>query len=442
MRIESDHVRLTTEPGTATLWLNFPGEPVNVFDLVRLRELDRAITAVAANPAINILVLRSAKPAGFCAGIHPDALASLTTEADRAAFAWVGQQVFGRLAGLDAVSVAFIDGPCLGAGLELALACDYRLTLSRPTTLLGFPDAPHGIRPCFGGTVWPRTGAGRRAVGQLAESGRTLSGREARSIGLVDHAFCDRRGKIELRTFLDRLESRGPRPHQSPEEFGLVEERQTFARSLGSPTAQVAIRQRQFDTLALCSDPFGGVGLSGHRPLNPIPPFPAVVGLVGENGDAARLLAEVALRGGNIVVKGSGSVVQTHIAISLARGFATPLEAEQARLRVKVSDTLAGFDQAGLVFVAEGETVDRLATVVGARCLVAMCEEANPSQRIRVDSPHSRRVVGLRLSPSAEMIAYPGTESHTLVTLAAWLKRLGLAVRMAALAAGSARAAA
>ncbi|HUR53655.1 MAG TPA: enoyl-CoA hydratase/isomerase family protein [Gemmataceae bacterium] len=224
MLFASAHVRVTAEYGVGTLWLNFPGEPVNALNLARLRELDEALGASEAHPGLGIVVVRSAKPAGFCAGLHPAALDNLR---NAAAFAWYGQTVFNRLAALSAVTVAFIDGPCLGAGLELALACDHRLVLSKPTTHLGFPDT--ALRPCFGGT----TRLNRRAR-LLLTSGRTLSGREAKLLGLVDHAFCERRGKIELRTFLDDLERAPGRKRAAVAEIGLAAERRAFARAVAN----------------------------------------------------------------------------------------------------------------------------------------------------------------------------------------------------------------
>src|SRR3954471_551566 len=105
MLFESAHVRVTAEYGVGTLWLNFPGDPVNALDLARLRELDAAIVATETHPGIGILVVRSAKPAGFCAGLRP---AALDTLRNPAALAWFGQTVFNRLAALRAVTVAFI----------------------------------------------------------------------------------------------------------------------------------------------------------------------------------------------------------------------------------------------------------------------------------------------------------------------------------------------
>ncbi len=131
----------------------------------------RRSRAVAASPFVRILVVRSANPAGFCTGLHSRALASLVHPTDRAAFAWYGQQVFDRLARLDAVSLAFIDGPCLNAGLELALACDHRLCVARSITHLGFPER----LACFGGSARLTQLGGRRAMGLLT-SGRNAFG--------------------------------------------------------------------------------------------------------------------------------------------------------------------------------------------------------------------------------------------------------------------------
>jgi enoyl-CoA hydratase len=220
MLFESAHIRVTAEYGVGTLWLGFTGQPVNALGPQRLIELDTALAALECNPFLKVLVVRSAKPAGFCAGLHP----SVANIVDRAAFAGRGQRVLARLSALPVITVAFIDGPCLGAGLELALACDHRLCAAAPSTLLGFPDR----FTCFGGGARVRKLMGMRGPA-LVESGHTLSGREARAIGLVDRAFCARRAKIELRTFLDELE-RAPRvPERDRDETGYTAERRTFA---------------------------------------------------------------------------------------------------------------------------------------------------------------------------------------------------------------------
>lgn len=273
MLFESANVRVAFEFGTATLWLGFPGSPVNALDAARLRELDSSLAAIERNIFANVVVIRSGKPAGFCAGIHPEALASLATDADRAAFSWLGQSVFARLGSLRATTVAYLDGPCLGAGLELALACDYRLCCTTIATHLGFPDrVPSG----FGGGPRLCKLLGRRLARTVFESGRTFSGREARKLGFVDRAFCERRAKIELRTFLDELERGAESPRRGRELAGLADERRAFAQG----------HFRLRDTL--------------------------------EHREAIQVQS---LSG---------------IARALARGFLTPLEAEQARERLEL----------------------------------------------------------------------------------------------------------
>lgn len=222
MLFESAHVRVTAEYGVATLWLGFPGAPVNALDLPRLAELGAALAALETGAFLHTAVVRSAKPFGFCAGLHPDAARAT----DRAAFAWRGQRALARLSALPLTTVALVDGPCLGAGLELALACDHRLCVATPTTHLGFPDR----FACLGGSARLRALLGRRAAAFI-ESGHTLSGREALALGLVDRACSARRAKIELRTFLDELERRPRVPHRAPDETGLAQERRTFARA-------------------------------------------------------------------------------------------------------------------------------------------------------------------------------------------------------------------
>lgn len=399
MLSETKHVRVTADYGTATLWLAFPGEPVNALDLDRLREIDTALAAVERNRHLRTLVVRSALPGGFCAGLRPEALASLTTEADRGTFSWFGQQVCERLANLPLSTVAFIDGPCLGAGLELALTCDHRLCVARPTTRLGFPDAPHGVPPCLGGSVrLPRRAS------RLTESGRTLSGREAVRLGLVDRAFCERRAKIELRSFLDELDRRpvGVLRRPTLTATGFVAERREFVRSL------------RVESIG---------GRSRTSTNNPIPQFPAVVGLHHGDEDAARLVAEAVLRGGAAVVSGEGDDVGWWIDVALGRGFVTPLEAEQARGRVAVTDSPAGFERAGLVIADALDT--ELATAVRPGCVLAVTGDA---ERSAGTFPHPRRIVGLQLKyPRATLLPFPGTDADTTATLAAWLKSVGVA---------------
>lgn len=406
MLFESRHITVTADHGTATLAFGFGGEPANALGLASLRELDGAIRAVASSPSITTLVLRSSIPKAFCSGLQPLALASLTHPADRSTFAWYGQQAFARLARLEAVSIAYIDGPCLSAGLELALACDYRLCVASSTTVLGFPDR----FACFGGTAHLYHLAGRRGLDLLA-SGQTLSGRECVRLGLVDTACCERRSKIALQSFLDRVEARPIKPPRSLLPDCLAAERRAFAMKTH------AVKESSFS----------------HQTINPIPPFSNTVGLLGNNPFVDRLAAEIVLRGGSAVVCGDRSGIFAGITTATARGFITPLEAEQAWQRVRVSDTLAGFDRAGLVFVADGQRPFRAAATLTPRAVVCVVraaggESLNAARDLAVPFPYPRRLLRISFDDSNRMAIFPdsSTDTDTIATLAAWMRPFGV----------------
>ncbi len=180
------HWQLTTDEQRIA-WLTFDqaDSAVNTLGAETLDELESALgTCEATAPAG--LVVRSGKDAGFCAGADLRAFAGLTDQAAAAALIRRAQGLLTRLEGLACPSLALIQGHCLGGGLELALACTYRVAADDPRTQLGFPEVRVGIFPGFGGTVRAPQRIGHLAALDLMLSGRNLSGRAAKAIGLVD----------------------------------------------------------------------------------------------------------------------------------------------------------------------------------------------------------------------------------------------------------------
>src|SRR5690606_25705317 len=97
--------------------------------------------------------------------------------------------IFSRLEKLSCPVVAAIEGYCLGGGLELALACKYRIVKDTPNTKLGFPEVQLGIFPGFGGSARSTRLLGGLKAMELMLSSRQLSARQARAIGLVDEVI-------------------------------------------------------------------------------------------------------------------------------------------------------------------------------------------------------------------------------------------------------------
>ena len=97
-----------------------------------------------------------------------------------------GQTLFGRLAQNECVSVAAIDGVCVGGGLELAIWCDRRVATDSPKTNLGFPEVKLGLMPGWGGTARTPRMIGLANAVEMVTGGESVGAREAFRLGLVD----------------------------------------------------------------------------------------------------------------------------------------------------------------------------------------------------------------------------------------------------------------
>ncbi|MBY0227745.1 MAG: enoyl-CoA hydratase/isomerase family protein, partial [Gemmataceae bacterium] len=183
----SSTINVGSEPdGSYELRLDVPGRSLNVIDRQVLADLGAALAVLEKLPRLPVLVVRSGKKSGFVAGADLAEFAALPGEAEARAISAEGQALFGRLANLKGPSVAVVHGPCLGGGLELALACDYRLVMDRPDTQLGLPEVELGLLPGWGGTVrLPRVVGLERAL-QVILSGKRLGAAEALAWGLAD----------------------------------------------------------------------------------------------------------------------------------------------------------------------------------------------------------------------------------------------------------------
>ena len=186
------HWQLTTdEQGIAWLTFDQAETTVNTLDPETLAELDSALGAIEAAAPAGLLI-RSAKPTGFIAGADVRGFAGLTDQTAAADLIRRAHAILDRLECLPCPSVALIQGHCLGGGLELALACTYRVAAEGPATTLGFPEVRLGIFPGFGGSARSLQRVGHLAAMDLMLSGHNLSGRAAKAIGLVDDCVAPR----------------------------------------------------------------------------------------------------------------------------------------------------------------------------------------------------------------------------------------------------------
>ena len=173
------------ERGIAWLYLDKAGKGTNVLSEDVLNELDGCLGVLESSPPQG-LVLASAKASGFIAGADVKEFTRLGSEDEAYAAVRAGQSLFARLEALPCPTIAAINGFALGGGLELALACDYRVLVDDPSATLGFPEVKLGVHPGFGGTVRAVRAAGVLAAMQMMLSGRPVRPSEALKTGLVD----------------------------------------------------------------------------------------------------------------------------------------------------------------------------------------------------------------------------------------------------------------
>ena len=175
--------------GLGWLTIDTPKASVNTLARETIAELETLVARfeeLIATDELKGVILLSGKDSGFIAGADIsefDAMAdyAVLPEALRRTHA-----LFQRIENLKAPMVAGIHGFCLGGGLELALACQYRIAVNDDKTRLGFPEVNLGIFPGFGGSGRSIRQAGPIDAMQIMLTGRMVRAGQARGMGLVD----------------------------------------------------------------------------------------------------------------------------------------------------------------------------------------------------------------------------------------------------------------
>jgi len=174
-------IEITRVEEFALITLNRP-EALNALSFALIRDLGRAFDEVAAGDA-RALLITGAGTKAFCAGADIRELTGRSLTAQKRD-AEIGQATFARLERLPMPSVAVINGYAFGGGLELALACTFRIATKNAR--LGQPEIKLGLIPGYGGTQrLPRVVGEPRAL-EMIMTGRTVDADEAHRIGLVN----------------------------------------------------------------------------------------------------------------------------------------------------------------------------------------------------------------------------------------------------------------
>ncbi|HLT90721.1 MAG TPA: 3-hydroxyacyl-CoA dehydrogenase NAD-binding domain-containing protein [Woeseiaceae bacterium] len=227
--------------GIAWLRIDKADSRVNVLSRPVLEELASVLEGFERETPRG-LVVYSGKSGGFITGADINEFTRITNPDEGYELIRLGQQVLDRLEALRCPTVAAINGHALGGGLELALACDYRIVQQGDQPVLGLPEVQLGIHPGFGGTVRSVRLCGVRAAMELMLTGQPVAPGKALRIGLVDRVVSPDDWRQAARELIDRKppRRRAPLPDRL---LNLAPVRPLLARVLEKQVAKRARRE-------------------------------------------------------------------------------------------------------------------------------------------------------------------------------------------------------
>ena len=206
------HWKLETDRDNI-VWLSFDKKDAsaNVLSADAMAELDRIFDELRAkNP--RGLIIRSAKDSGFIAGADVEEFTRIKDADEAMRLVKRGWDLYNKLEALPFPTLALVNGFCMGGGVELALACRYRVAVDQPGTRFALPEVMLGILPGWGGVKRLPRLVGPTAALDMLLTGRAVDARRAKRLGLVDEAVPPRIQDNAARVIV--LEA--PRPRTLP----------------------------------------------------------------------------------------------------------------------------------------------------------------------------------------------------------------------------------
>jgi 3-hydroxyacyl-CoA dehydrogenase/enoyl-CoA hydratase/3-hydroxybutyryl-CoA epimerase len=176
----------TDQDGLAWLTFDKQGESANTFSKEALHQLSAVLDEIKA-AAPKGLVIRSAKE-NFIAGADVEEFTRFKSPQEALEFVRLGWDALQKLRDLPFPTTAMVNGFCMGGGVELALACRYRVALDDPKTRFALPEVMLGIMPAWHGVQWLPKLVGPAAAFDIILTGKSVDAKRAKRIGLVDQA--------------------------------------------------------------------------------------------------------------------------------------------------------------------------------------------------------------------------------------------------------------
>ena len=198
------NIVLEINQNVARIIFDLENEKVNKLSFEILKEFDEKLNIIKDDSSIKALVIDSAKKDIFIAGADIKEIEKLKDEKEVYDSLMEVHQIFNKLENLTIPTIAYINGACMGGGLELALACKYRVITTNPKTKLAFPEIKLGIFPGIAGTIRAPKIIGLVAALDLILTGKTIDAKKAYKLNLADIIFDDAQKEFMLDDFIKK----------------------------------------------------------------------------------------------------------------------------------------------------------------------------------------------------------------------------------------------
>jgi len=464
------------EQGVAVVSIDQADSPVNILNAAAKAEFEALLERLRGDATVRAVVLISGKPDTFIAGADIEEFVALPTQAAAEALSREGQAMVDRVATFPKPVVVAIHGACLGGGLELALACHYRIASNHPKTQLGLPEVQLGILPGAGGCQRLPRLIGVRAALDIILAGKSERAAKAFKLGMVDElvppALLRSVAVAAARRLVESGVPRRPRkgglaamlldgnplgralvaPLAALEtvrvgmergmQAGLVEEHRRFGELAVSPVSRQLV-QIFFATTALKKDDGVAPGTATPRPVRRL-------GVVGSGFMGSSIAGtavtqagvEVRLKDAELSRVGKGLKAALSILDGrLKRRRITKQEYERLAALLSGAGDFTGFPRADAVIEAVFEDLEvkrtvvaELEAVLGERALIATNTSTIPITDIAAAARHPERVLGMHFfspvdrMPLLEVIPGVATAPDTIATAVQFGRRMGKTV--------------
>ena len=221
------NMTLEIKQNIATLVFDLENEKINKLSFEILREFDEILNQIKEDTSIKALVIDSAKKNIFIAGADIKEIEKLKDEKEVYEALMEVHEIFNKLENLPFPTIAYINGACMGGGLELALACKYRVLSTSEKTKLAFPEIKLGIFPGFAGTIRAPKLIGLVNALDLILTGKTVDAKKAYKLKLADAIFDDAQKEFMLDDFVKKAI------------YGTLKERNNFKLLNYAPLNQI-----------------------------------------------------------------------------------------------------------------------------------------------------------------------------------------------------------